>query len=138
LLAYLEQNEPQVRRNLATKLLGYALGRTVQASDLPLIEQLVQRGGDASFSELAETIATSRQFRFRRGAQQVSESGGQDVADASGTTDLGEKKTDENFQPRRRRPVAPQLSEWSGRRPGAAVARVAAARRPRRAVHARL
>ena len=83
LIAYLEQQESQVRRNMATKMLGYALGRTVQASDLPLVEKLVDQGGEATFAELAETIVTSKQFRFRRGAQQVSENDGVDVA-ASG------------------------------------------------------
>jgi hypothetical protein len=42
------------------------LGRTVMASDQPLIERLVQAGSNATFTQLATEIATSRQFRYRR------------------------------------------------------------------------
>jgi hypothetical protein len=65
-VAYLEKNEPQVIKTVASKLVGYALGRTVLASDMPLIEELSKAGGDATFADLAADIATSRQFRFIR------------------------------------------------------------------------
>ena len=52
---------------LSHKMLGYALGRTVQASDQPLIDRMVAAGGDATFSQLAAEIVTSRQFRNRAG-----------------------------------------------------------------------
>jgi mono/diheme cytochrome c family protein len=65
LLDYLRSREPQVRRNLSYKLIGYALGRTVLASDRSLVERMVGAGGEASFSTLAAQIATSRQFRTR-------------------------------------------------------------------------
>ena len=42
-----------MRRTLATKLVGYALGRTVQASDQLLIDRMVATGGNATFSQLA-------------------------------------------------------------------------------------
>jgi hypothetical protein len=46
-------------------MLGYALGRTVLASDRPLISDMVTAGGNASVSDLAARIVTSRQFRHR-------------------------------------------------------------------------
>lgn len=69
LVNYLKTQEPQVIRNMSQKLLGYALGRTVLASDQPLLERLAQAGGDASFTRLATEIVISPQFRFRRGEQ---------------------------------------------------------------------
>jgi mono/diheme cytochrome c family protein len=65
LLAYLRSKEAQVRRTLSAKLVGYALGRTVLASDQLLIERMVQAGGDATFAELAAEVAASKQFRTR-------------------------------------------------------------------------
>lgn len=65
LIGYLRSREPQVRRNLSYKLIGYALGRTVLASDRRLIDRMVGAGGEASFAALAAQIATSRQFRTR-------------------------------------------------------------------------
>lgn len=65
LLKYLQSQERQVRRTLAYKLIGYALGRTVMASDQSLIERLVAAGPDATFAQLASEIAISRQFRYR-------------------------------------------------------------------------
>lgn len=66
LLKYLRSKEPQVRKNLSYKLVGYALGRTVLASDQLLIERMSQSGGDATFAQLAAEIAVSKQFRNRR------------------------------------------------------------------------
>jgi hypothetical protein len=63
LLAYLQKNDIQVRKNLSYKLLGYALGRTVQASDQPLVDKLVSAGSEATFVQLATEIVTSKQFR---------------------------------------------------------------------------
>jgi hypothetical protein len=71
LVAYLRTQEPQVLRNMSYKLIGYALGRTVMASDQPLVEKLVKAGGDASLSSLISEIVTSRQFRYRREYQQT-------------------------------------------------------------------
>lgn len=66
LLQYLNVQEKQVLRTLTSKLLGYALGRTVLASDQPLIRRLSADGGNATFAKLATEIVTSRQFRNRR------------------------------------------------------------------------
>jgi hypothetical protein len=64
---YLRREEPRFHRNLAVKLLGYALGRAEIVTDRPLIEQLtddLKNGG--RFSDLVVRIATSRQFGYRR------------------------------------------------------------------------
>ena len=65
LLGYLRSRDPQVRRNLSFKLIGYALGRTVLAGDRQLVDQMVAAGGETPFSKLAAQIAISRQFRYR-------------------------------------------------------------------------
>ena len=69
LIDHLETQEHQVLRNLSSKLLGYALGRTIVLSDSPLIDRLIKAGGQATFGELEVEIAASRQFRFRRGRE---------------------------------------------------------------------
>jgi hypothetical protein len=69
LLDYLQVKEDQVQRTLSYKLLGYALGRTILASDQPLVDRLVAAGGDAGFSQLVTAIVTSRQFRNRLGQE---------------------------------------------------------------------
>ncbi len=48
---------------------GYALGRTVQASDQVLIDKMVAAGGDATVAQLATEIVTSKQFRNRLGRE---------------------------------------------------------------------
>ncbi|MGH9719202.1 MAG: DUF1592 domain-containing protein, partial [Bryobacteraceae bacterium] len=63
LLKYLQAQEKQVLRTLSNKLLGYALGRTIQASDQLLIDRMAGAGGSAGFSQLATEIVVSRQFR---------------------------------------------------------------------------
>ena len=67
LLGYLQAHESQVMTTLSKKMIGYALGRTVRGSDRPLVEAMAAAGGNASFSKLAATIVTSRQFRNRVG-----------------------------------------------------------------------
>jgi len=69
LLNYLKTKDDQVRRTLAYKLLGYALGRTVQASDQPLVDRMVSLGSDAAFSRFAVEVVTSRQFRSHLGRE---------------------------------------------------------------------
>ena len=66
LLAFLQANEEQVLRTLSRKLVGYALGRTVQPSDSALMDRMVKAGANVSFSRLVTEIALSRQFRHRR------------------------------------------------------------------------
>jgi len=65
LLTYLQNQGGKVMTTLARKMLGYALGRNPQASDRPLIRAMSESGGEASFSELATRLVTSRQFRHR-------------------------------------------------------------------------
>jgi mono/diheme cytochrome c family protein len=67
LLKYLQTKDKQVMTTLSKKMLGYALGRTVLASDRPLVAEMAAAGGKASFSDLATRIVTSRQFRNRTG-----------------------------------------------------------------------
>ena len=73
LLNYLQSKEPQVMKTLSKKMLGYALGRTVLASDRALLDELTSAGGNATFSDLAVKIATSRQFRNRQGRDDAAE-----------------------------------------------------------------
>ena len=70
LLNYVRSQDNQVRQTLSYKLVGYALGRTVMASDQLLIERMVKAGGDATFTQLATEIATSKQFRNRAGQEE--------------------------------------------------------------------
>ena len=75
---YLMKPEPQRQflTQFATKLLGFALARPVQATDRPLIRDLTTASATAAdahrIGRYIEAIVTSRQFRFR-----ASESGEQ-------------------------------------------------------------
>ena len=53
-------------RQFSRKLLGYALGRSVQLSDRPLIDAMVATDGK-SVADLADAIVRSPQFRQSRG-----------------------------------------------------------------------
>ena len=70
LLDYLHTREKQVMTTMSRKMIGYALGRTVLASDRPLIADMSVAGANATFAELATRIATSRQFRNRAADEQ--------------------------------------------------------------------
>jgi hypothetical protein len=72
LIQHIEKQERQVLRNLTSKLLGYALGRTMLLSDQPLIDSLVEAGGSVGFSKFAVKIVASRQFRYHRGREDSS------------------------------------------------------------------
>jgi hypothetical protein len=64
---YLRREEPQFHRNLAVKLLGYALGRAEIVTDRPLIHQITDDlEHDGRFSDVVVRIAASRQFGYRR------------------------------------------------------------------------
>ena len=63
---YLKSQQTLVLKNFSKKLLGYSLGRTMQLSDQPLIDQLSKVGGDTTISRLVTQIVISRQFRNRR------------------------------------------------------------------------
>jgi hypothetical protein len=70
LITYLKDHEEQVLRNLSRKLLGYALGRTILASDKPLIDRMTAAGSEATFADLAAEIALSRQLRYIRQSEE--------------------------------------------------------------------
>ncbi len=72
-------------RQFCRKLLGYALGRSIQLSDEPLLDRMQQQFAqhDYRFSAAVETIVLSDQFRMIRGADDprsdlALEPGGQD------------------------------------------------------------
>ncbi len=67
LLTYLQSKDAQVMKTLSRKMLGYALGRTVLASDRALITELTAAGDNATLSDLAIKIVSSRQFRHHQG-----------------------------------------------------------------------
>jgi hypothetical protein len=66
-------------RQFCRKLLGYSLGRGVQLSDTPLLDemdrQLAKNG--YHFSAVVETIVRSRQFRHRRSSHEIADAGDQ-------------------------------------------------------------
>jgi len=74
LLTYLERRETLLMRTLSKKMLGYALGRTVLASDRRLVEDMMASGSRASFADLAVKIVSSRQFRNKSGDEVVAPS----------------------------------------------------------------
>lgn len=57
-------------RQFCRKLLGYALGRSMQLSDKPLIEQMMK--SDLRFGTLVELVVLSRPFREVRGRERSS------------------------------------------------------------------
>ena len=70
---YLLKNRREaVSRQLSRKLLGYAVGRGVQLSDEPLLDELTRKvSAGGRFSEAVEMIVKSRQFREIRGRDTV-------------------------------------------------------------------
>ena len=69
-----ERREDFVRQ-FCRKLLGYSLGRAVQLSDQPLLEQMQRelRDNDYRIWTALEAILRSRQFRFHRGLEATRE-----------------------------------------------------------------
>ena len=68
-LYLLAQRRDEFLRQFSRKLLGYALGRGVTLSDMPLVETMVANleRDDFRFSSLVMTIAASKQFQYHRG-----------------------------------------------------------------------
>ena len=68
---YLKSEVACFHRTLCAKLLAYALGRGELLTDRGLVAALRSRlaAGDATLADLVELIATSRQFRFHRAAE---------------------------------------------------------------------
>ena len=65
----LERRRDQFLRQFCRKLLGYSLGRELQLSDRPLVDEMLRRLARTGFrfSVAVETIVLSRQFRMIRG-----------------------------------------------------------------------
>ena len=62
---WLQSQQSQFHRTLATKLLGYALGRPETIGDAGLLVHMTTLMADgAGLAELLESIVTSRQFRY--------------------------------------------------------------------------
>jgi hypothetical protein len=70
----LQQRKDDFLRQFCRKLLGYSLGRAVQLSDEPLLQEIEQQlaGQGARFSVAVQTIVQSQQFREIRGRQMAS------------------------------------------------------------------
>ena len=74
LLDYLRRQDRKVMTTLSRKMVGYALGRNARASDRQLLDAMIRGGSKQSFSDLAVTLVTSRQFRNRAGASEPASS----------------------------------------------------------------
>ncbi len=74
LLDYLHSQQDKVQLTLSHKLLGYALGRTVQGSDELLVDKMIAAGDKATISDLATLVVTSPQFRRIAGKEPPSPS----------------------------------------------------------------
>ncbi|MBL8819227.1 MAG: DUF1592 domain-containing protein [Planctomyces sp.] len=73
LTAYLvRERRDEFLQTLCRKFLGYALGRSVQLSDEPLVDEMTKRlkENNYRFSILFETVVLSPQFRTQRGTGQ--------------------------------------------------------------------
>ncbi|MGF1452374.1 MAG: DUF1592 domain-containing protein, partial [Opitutales bacterium] len=68
LMSYLEDKEELFLDQLCRKFLGYALGRRIQITDQPLIDQmkLALTENDYRFGAMVEVALTSQQFRYRQ------------------------------------------------------------------------
>jgi mono/diheme cytochrome c family protein len=62
----LKNRKQDFLKQFSRKLLGYSLGRSVQLSDQPLLDQMIATDGK-SIADLVEMIVRSRQFREIRG-----------------------------------------------------------------------
>ena len=70
----LANHRDEIARQFAKKLLGYALGRSVQLSDEPLLERLEEASGRGA-AEMVRIIVDSPQFRGIRGRDMVADAG---------------------------------------------------------------
>ena len=71
----LEERRDDLLEQFCRKLLGFALGRTVELSDQPLVDEMVMQLKKNKFrvSAAVETILRSTQFRFHRGLDSTHE-----------------------------------------------------------------
>ena len=65
----LTKRRDQFVKQFCRKLLGFALGRSVELSDEPLLQQIQKdlKANDYRLSVVVRAIVTSRQFRYHRG-----------------------------------------------------------------------
>ena len=65
----LTKRRDQFSRHFCRKLLGFALGRSVELSDRPLLDRIQDdlKANDYRLNVLVKAIVTSRQFRYHRG-----------------------------------------------------------------------
>ena len=67
----LEQRRDDFVRQFCRKLVGFALGRSVQLSDEPLLDRMVEQlaANGHRIATAVETVVRSRQFRYHRGLE---------------------------------------------------------------------
>jgi hypothetical protein len=68
LTAYLDSRRDDIMKQFSRMFTAYALGRDLQPSDRPLIEEMVKamEQNDYRFTPAVEVLVTSKQFRYRR------------------------------------------------------------------------
>jgi hypothetical protein len=68
-----DHREDDFVRGFVSKLLAYALGRSLAISDDPLIQEVGSKlaGGGSRFETIIESIVTSRQFLNKRGREEL-------------------------------------------------------------------
>ena len=68
---YLLEKENLYLQNMASKLLGYALGRSLEFFDKYTIAQTVKacKENNYKFSAMIKAIVNSKTFQYRRGSQ---------------------------------------------------------------------
>jgi hypothetical protein len=64
-----EKHRDQFLQSIATKMLGYAIGRRVTAADQPAVDEIVagMRKNDLKFSSLVQGVVDSMPFQMQRG-----------------------------------------------------------------------
>ncbi|MGE0755971.1 MAG: DUF1592 domain-containing protein [Pirellulaceae bacterium] len=70
-----ERRQSEFVANLCRKMLSYALGRTLNLSDDPLVDDMQARlaADGYRFSTLIDSVVTSRQFLYKRGAESATD-----------------------------------------------------------------
>jgi hypothetical protein len=68
LTAYLDSRRDEIVEQLSRMFIAYALGRELQPSDRPLVDEMVKamEANDYRFAPALEVLVASKQFRYRR------------------------------------------------------------------------
>ena len=68
LRSYFDKEQDQFLKHLSTKFIGYALGRALEPTDKPLIEEMVNnlKANGLRINSIVKTVVSSKQFQFRR------------------------------------------------------------------------